>query len=115
MSVSGWTRVDRRLGVCSALCVPLLGIVYIACGAVGILSRGDVSLSALLPGEPYLTICRVIMLALIAVLVVLFCAVHVYAGVVRKTCSLAALVFVVIFAAISGVNTFLLLTVARQA
>jgi hypothetical protein len=55
------------------------------------------------------------MLALIADLVVLFAAVHTYAARDGKTCSSAALAFCVVFATISGVNTFLLLVIAPHA
>jgi hypothetical protein len=93
--------------------VPLAGAVYLVCGAAGLGARGGVTTDDLLPAEPYLTVCRLLMLVLTADLVVLFAAVYGYAPADRKTCGLAAFGFALVFAAVAGVNTFLLVTVAR--
>jgi hypothetical protein len=107
--------VDRWTGVGSAVCVPLLGAVYIGCGAIGLSLRDRAVGEALVPVEPYVSICRLIMLLLVADLVVLFSFIHAQASHDRKTYTLAALAFVVVFAVIAGVNTFLLLTIAPLA
>jgi hypothetical protein len=108
-----WTPTDRLIGIWSAVSVPVIGLLYITCGAIGILLHGDLSLDALLPAEPYLTICRVLMILAIIALVTVFAAVHAYAEPDRKTSSRLAVVFAGVFATITLSNNILLLTVAR--
>jgi hypothetical protein len=62
ISPDSWTATDRRIGLWSALAVLFLAIAYILTGAVGLMSRGGISLDYL-PPEPYLTICRSLMVA----------------------------------------------------
>jgi hypothetical protein len=93
--------------------VPVVGAAYLACGAVGIFARGAPLGQALLPAEPFLSICRALMLLLIGDLIILFASVHAFASANRKTWSLIALAFAVVFATISSVNNILLLTLAR--
>src|SRR5437868_12794131 len=99
--MSAWTPADRRIGIVSALCVPLLGLAYHVSGAVGMLARHDFSWDSLLPAEPFLTVCRLLMLLLTADLVLLFVTVHGFAAPDRKTCSLTAVAFVIVFATIT--------------
>jgi hypothetical protein len=108
-----WTATDRRIGLWSALAVPFLAIAYVLTGAVGLMSRGGISLDNL-PPEPYLTICRSLMVAVMMAMVVLFAAIHFFAPPDRKTCSLAALAFLIILVVLSSSVNFLLIVVRQD-
>ncbi len=101
------------MAVWSALAVPSLGVLYLLCGAVGLFAGGEASWQTLLPAEPYVTICRALMLAVIPALVIVFASVHTYADSDRRLCSLTALAFALVFATMSSINNILLLGVAR--
>lgn len=109
------TSSDHRIGMWSARILVVLAIVYIATGAVGL---SWVPTPAPPPGlvqvDPFLAILEIIMVILAPVDVVLFAAVYAYASPDRKTCALAALIFVSILCALTCSVHFVLLTLGRQ-
>lgn len=108
-----WTPTDRRIGMWSATSVAVIGIVYVATGAIGIFARP--------PGEgllrqvdPYLAILEFLIILSAVALVVMMAAVHAYAAPETKTFSLTSLSFMVAFATITCITHFASLTVGRQ-
>src|SRR5215831_14508349 len=112
-SSASWTAADRRVGLWSALAVLFLAIAYLVTGAIGLISRGGISLDYS-PPEPYLTICRSVMIAVMMAMVVLFASIHAFAPADRKTYSLAALAFLVILVVISSSVNFLPVVVRQD-
>ena len=108
-----WTPADRRIGLWSALAVLFLAIAYIATGAIGLTSRGGISLDYL-PPEPYVTICRSLMVAVMMAMIVLFASIHAFAPVDRKTYSLTALAFLIVLVALSSSVNFVMIVVRQD-
>jgi hypothetical protein len=108
-----WTSTDRRIGLWSALAVVFLALAYVLTGALGLISRGGISLDYL-PPEPHLTICRSLMVLAVMAMVVLFASIHAFAPSDRKTFSLAALAFLIILVTLTSSVNFLLIVVRQE-
>ncbi len=109
------TTVERLVGKWAAVGVVSLGVLYLLTGALWLVFATKFPPpEGFEPPEPIAGILRLLMLMLIALIVVLFSAVHGYAAPDRRIYSRMALVFVTIFAGISSVDNFLLVTVLRQ-
>lgn len=109
------TASDVRIGLWSARIMVALAAIYIATGTLGILAPDSLGRRAALEQvDPYLAIMEVIIILFVIAQVVLFAALHAYAPPDYKTCSLAALIFVSILAALTCSVHFLLLTIGRQ-
>src|SRR5215467_10827981 len=100
-SPSSWVPANRRIGLWSALAVLFLAIAYVIIGGVGLISRGGISLDYL-PPEPYVTICRSLMIGVMITMVALFASIHAFAPPDRKTHSLTALAFLIILVVLSS-------------
>ena len=111
--MSEWTQTDRRIAVCSAASVPMIVVVYVATGLVGVAGRPP-SPNPLSLVDPYLAILEVLLSLAALDLVILMAAVYAYAARDRKTFALAALAFMIIFAMLTCSMHFASLTVARQ-
>jgi len=98
-----------RLGLHSALAIVLLSVLYLAVGTLWLVTGGYASGHAFEPPEPYVTICRVLMLTGTLCLIPLFAAIHCFAPPDRKTQALAALAFIIVLTALTGADTVLLL------
>jgi hypothetical protein len=113
--MNSWTPTDRRIGRWAAITVVAIAVAYIATGLFWLVPNiNRVTIQTLAPSEPYLTIMEILMLLLNPAMVVLFAAIHVYAPVNKKACSLAAFGFLLLLVAITGVVHFITLTVIRR-
>jgi len=113
--MDSWTLTDRRIGKWSAIALVALSAVYIATGAIWLVSNIDSArVQGLQPSEPYLAILETLLLLTTPALIALFAAIHAYAPPDRKTCSLAAFGFVILLVALMGVVHFVQLTVVRR-
>ena len=111
--MSEWTPTDRRIGMCSAITMAAIIVVYVITGLIGVAARPPHS-AALQQVDPYLAILEYLIILAAVTLVVIMAAVHAYAPPDRKTYALAALAFMIIFATIACSLHFVALTVARQ-
>ena len=108
-----YKAADRRLGMWSALMVAALGVAYVITGAIGLPGRPPGS-EPLRQVDPYLAILEVLIILSAVTLVVMMAAVYAYASSEKKTCSLAAFAFMVMFAVITCGVHFVSLSVGRQ-
>src|SRR5262249_33433012 len=107
--------IDRRLGKWSAIAIFAFDVIYVLTGAVWLVRSPDSSARLKLePEEPYLAILELLILLSAPALVILFSTIHACAPPDRKSCSLAALGFVVLLAGLTGAVHFVQLTVGRQ-
>jgi hypothetical protein len=104
--------MDRRLGGYAAWSIVVLAIAYVLTGAVWFIQSPD--RLSLAPSEPYLTLLEILLFVSLPPQVVLFGAIHGYAGESKKTCALIALAFATLLTGISGAVHFVTLTVGRQ-
>src|ERR1051325_408858 len=98
-------KSDRQIGIWSAIAIVVLSVAYIMTGLVWL--RFSTSAAGLIrglePGEPFLTILETLILLCTPAFVGLFAAIHAYAPLDKKACSLAAFGFAVLLAGITGV------------
>jgi hypothetical protein len=100
----------NRLGAWSAFAVFLIGLVYLGALAIGFTVYG---LSAPIV-DPVLAIMEILTLVSAPLLLVMMAAVHRYAPTTRKTYSLIALAFMILFVGMTSAVHFVELTALRQ-
>ena len=111
--MSEWTHSDRRITTWAATSVPLIVVVYVIVGLVGVAARPP-STNPLNQVDPYLAVLEILLSLAAIALVVLMSAVYSYAPPDRKASALAALAFVIAFAILTCTVHFVSLTVGRQ-
>lgn len=107
-----FSPIARRLGIASAATVAALLLGYAITLAAGFasLESGNEPI-----GDPHFTLLELLIILLMPAMVVLMSAVHAWAPVRLKVCSLVSLVFMAITAALTGAVHFAILTLSRQA
>ncbi len=111
--MSEWMQTDRRIGMCSAISVAAIGMVYVITGLIGVVARPPNS-APLHQVDPYLAILEYLIILSAAAQVVMMAAVYAYAPPDKKTYGLAALAFIIVFAVLTCSVHFASLTVGRQ-
>lgn len=112
MSGEHFTAQHRVIGSVASYAVSLLLVVYAVTTILGFLSLE----SPLDPiGDPYFLIMELLIVLIAPLMVLVMIAVHAWASPGVKLCSLAALLFMVILAAITSGVHFVMLTVYHQA
>jgi uncharacterized membrane protein len=106
-------RDDCRVGMWSAACAAVTGVVYVLVGIVGVVQRPPGS-RTLQQVDPYLAIMEVLILISAVSLVVMMAAVYEYAERGRKALGLAAFAFTIAFAVLTCCVHFVELTSGRQ-
>jgi hypothetical protein len=107
-----FTASARRLGIVSAAGTVLLGGVYAAVLAFGLLTLPSPRLPI---GDPFFSVLEVLIIVMMPVIVALMVAVHAWASAEVKVFSLLALVFASMLAALTSCVHFVILAVGRQA
>ena len=103
----------ERWGKWAAILIVAIGGLYVAVGLLWLLSPDSAS-RPFSPGEPYLSLLELLILASAPVLVVLAAAIHARAPPSRKPMGAIALAFMTAFAALTGSVHFVRLTAHRQ-
>jgi hypothetical protein len=110
---SDWTHADRRIGMWSAFAVFGIDVVYVVTGAVGLLfARPGPEHFGLV--DPALAILEALIVLVVPFMVLTMAAVHGGAPPGTKTCTRAALGFMVLLGGITASIHFVLLTVVRR-
>jgi hypothetical protein len=107
-----FTASARRLGTASAVGTVLLGAVYAATLATGLLSLQSPEHPI---GDPFFTILEILIILTMPLMVALMVAVHAWASAETKVFSLMALVFMSLLAGLTCSVHFVILTLGRQA
>jgi hypothetical protein len=107
-----FSTTSRRLGICSAVGVVVLGMAYAVTLAVGFVSLESPQQPI---GDPMFSILEVLIMVMMPVMVTLMVAVHAWAPSHAKTLSLTAVVFMAMLAGVTCSLHFVILTLSRQA
>jgi hypothetical protein len=107
-----FSATARRLGICAAVGVVVLGVAYAVTLAVGFLSLTSPQQPI---GDPMFSILEVLIIVMMPVMVALMVAVHAWAPSHAKTLSLTAVVFMGLLAGVTCSVHFVILTLSRQA
>jgi hypothetical protein len=107
-----FSATARRLGICSAVGVVVLGIAYAVTLAFGFLSLKSPQQPI---GDPMFSILEVLIIVMMPVMVALMVAVHAWAPSHAKTLSLTAVIFMGLLAGVTCSLHFVILTLSRQA
>jgi hypothetical protein len=106
-----FSQAARRLGLASAATVVGLGAAYAITLAIGFASL-DSSSQAI--GNPVFSILEILILSMMPAMVALMTAVHAWAPVRVKACTLASVVFMGAVAVVTSSVHFVILTVSRD-
>jgi hypothetical protein len=107
-----FSTTSRRLGICSAVGVVVLGMAYAVTLAVGFVSLESPQQPI---GDPMFSILEVLIMVMMPVMVALMVAVHAWAPSQAKTLSLTAVIFMALLAGVTCSLHFVILTLSRQA
>jgi hypothetical protein len=107
----GFSEGARRIGVSSAVGIVILGVIYVATLAAGLLSLPSPQQPV---GDPFFSILEILIILMMPLMVALMAAVHAWASPETKAFSLIALVFMSLVAGLTCSVHFVILTVGRQ-
>lgn len=105
--------VDRRIGKWAAISVAAIALVYVIVGIIGVVAQARHT-DPLRQVDPFLFILELLIFLCAPTLVVMMTAVHANAPPERKTYSLVALGFMLMFSVLTCGVHFARLTVGRQ-
>lgn len=106
-----FTATARRLGICSAASIVILGIAYSAALAVGFSSLETPRQPI---GDPMFSMLEILIMFMMPPMIGLMAAVHAWAPVSAKTLSIVSVVFMGLLAGETCSVHFVILTLSRQ-
>ena len=108
-----WSEADQRTGVWAAGALGVIGLVYVATGALGVAMR-PAGLPLLAQVDPYLAVLEVLIVLSAIALLVMMAALRAYAGPRAALNARLAFAFTLAFAVMTLATHFVSLTVGRQ-
>lgn len=111
------SRSDHRIGKWAAILIVVISALYIATGAIWLISNFDTAMKVgLQPSEPYLSILEILILISTAAILPLFAALYSIASNDKKTHGLSAFGFALLMIAMTGaVHAINLMVIRRTA